>query len=91
MANKAKRAPKPGDKRPPLDNFRPAMGWQAPASEREAFVIPAHIVIKRLPARVAYGADTWRIKGGISGGATGCCRGVTSNNGLGIIPAAFIK
>jgi hypothetical protein len=42
-------------------------------------------------ARRAYGSDTWRIKGGMMGGSGGACAGVTSNNGLGVVPQAFIK
>lgn len=61
-----------------------------PASEREPTIYPAHIAIKRLPAGMARGAETWRAKGGMSGGKTGCCRGVTSHNGIGIVPAAFM-
>ena len=71
----------------------PARPWTAarPASERENIAIPAHIKIKTLPARVAYGADTWRIKGGMTGGATGSTRGVCSCNGSGVVPQAFIR
>lgn len=73
------------------DNFAPAMRPARLASEHEPTIIPAGFKIKTLPARAAYSADTWRIKGGMSGGATGCCRGVTSNNGMGVVPQAFIK
>jgi hypothetical protein len=91
MANKAKRAPKPGDKRPALENFRPAMLAARPASEKLPTIYPASYLVKYLPAKAAYGSNTWAIKGGMCGGSTGCCRGVTSNNGTGIVPAAFIK
>jgi hypothetical protein len=91
MSSKAKRAPKPGDKRPALENFRPAMGWAAPASEKLPTIYPASYRVKYLPARAAYGSNTWAIKGGMMGGSNGACAGVTSNNGIGIVPAAFIK
>jgi hypothetical protein len=64
--------------------------YKRPASEREPTVYPAHIVIKRLAAGTARDAETWRKRGGMSGGKTGCCAGVTGSNGIGIVPAAFM-
>lgn len=90
MGKRVARAPKPGDKRPALENFRPAMGWQAPASEKEPTILPANYRVTLCAPAWARGARK-PLKGGMMGGATGCCRGVTSNNGMGIVPAAFIK
>jgi hypothetical protein len=53
--------------------------------------IPAHVRIKRYPAKYAYGAHTWAKKGGMMGGSGGACRGVTSGNGVGVVPMAFVE
>jgi hypothetical protein len=37
----------------------------------------------------AYGSNIWRKTGGMSGGKNGACQGVTSGNGIKIVPAAF--
>lgn len=64
--------------------------YTRPASEAMGYVIPDNFRIKHLPARRAYaGADTWRVKGGMSGGAAGCCKGVASH--LGAVPRAFLN
>ena len=42
------------------------------------------------PAR-AYGSDTWRKRGGMTGGRGGSTSGVTSNNGSGVVPQAFCR
>jgi len=91
MSTKAKRQPKAGElasrgsprfaKEPRAtspNNFAPAMLRAAPASEREPTVYPAGFKIIRLPAGVARGADIWKIKGGMMGGATGACKGTTA-------------
>jgi hypothetical protein len=75
----------------PRDTPARACEPMRPASERENIAIPAHIKIKTYPARVAYGAETWRIKGGMTGGATGSTRGVCSCNGSGVVPQAFMR
>jgi ATPase subunit of ABC transporter with duplicated ATPase domains len=50
------------------------------------------VVIRKYAAANAYtGADTWRRKGGMMGGRDGACAGVTGNNGLRVVPRAFIK
>jgi hypothetical protein len=73
------------------DNFAPAMQRTAPASEREPTIIPVGFKINRYQAGVARGSNIWKNKGGMMGGASGACRGVCSHNGLGMVPAAFIK
>jgi hypothetical protein len=47
--------------------------------------------IKVLPMGRARNSDTWRRKGGMMGGSSGACAGVTSNNGMGVIPQAFTR
>jgi hypothetical protein len=53
--------------------------------------IPAGFKIKKLPEGKARNWNTWARKGGMMGGACGSSRGVTSGNGIGIVPRAFIK
>jgi hypothetical protein len=53
--------------------------------------IPKGFKIKYGSPKVAYGAETWRKKGGMTGGSGGSSRGVTSGNGIGTVPAAFFK
>jgi hypothetical protein len=60
-----------------------------PASEKQGYVIPEGFRIKKFDARHAYGSNTWKTKGGMMGGRGGCCPGVTSHNGLGVVPQAF--
>jgi hypothetical protein len=74
------------------DNFAPAPHRAAPLSEREPTIIPAEFKITRVAAGVrASDSYSWKLKGGMMGGATGACRGVCSHNGLGVVPQAFIK
>lgn len=60
------------------DPFAPAMLRAAPLTEREPTIYPAGFKIKRLPEGAARNSNIWRIKGGMSGGATGATKGVTS-------------
>jgi len=62
-----------------------------PERDRANTRIPHKFIVTLCPTRRALNADTWRSKGGMMGGANGSCRGVTSNNGIGIVPQAFIK
>lgn len=64
--------------------------YRRPASEREPTVYPALFAIKRLPEGSAKDIETWRKRGGMSGGKEGCCRGVTGGNSIGIVPRAFM-
>ena len=46
--------------------------------------------VQRLPARRAWcGSDTWRMKGGMTGGSSGSTRGVSGGNGYGVVAQAF--
>ena len=66
--------------------------YTRPDSEKQGYVIPATVKIKTYPARRAYaGSHTWATKGGMMGGNGGSCRGVTSGNGIGVVPQAFCK
>jgi hypothetical protein len=59
-----------------------------PISDRN----PAPKNTRHCKAHTAYtGADTWRKRGGIMGGSSGACAGVTGNNGIRVVPQAFIK
>lgn len=73
------------------NNFAPAMLRAAPATEHEPTIYPADMRITYCPPAWARNAAPRKKSGGMMGGATGCCRGVTSNNGIGIVPAAFRK
>lgn len=54
--------------------------------------IPDSVKIKRLPAAHAWtGSHTWAKKGGMMGGRGGSSRGVTSGNGIGVVPQAFMR
>ena len=57
--------------------------------QTSAIPLDCKIKIKTLPAGRALNSDTWRKKGGMSGGSSGSTRGVCSCNGMGVVPAAF--
>ena len=67
----------------PMDQFRP-IHRAAPDSEREPTVYPAQFKIKRYAVGAHVTRDaapvitTWANKGGMMGGATGACKGITS-------------
>lgn len=69
------------------------MDRNPPVAPRNARVVKVGegkaVAIKRLPAKSALNADTWRRKGGMMGGSGGSCRAVTGGNGIGIVPQAF--
>lgn len=67
----------------------PLHKFARPQSEKQGYAIPEGFRIKKLPAKHAYGSHTWARKGGMMGGNAGCCKAVTSNNGMGVIPQAF--
>ena len=73
----------------PKDIIATTQIYTRPQSEKQGYTIPENLRIKKLPAKHAYGSHTWARKGGMMGGNAGCCKAVTSNNGLGVVPQAF--